>query len=106
MHETPAQAPPRSEEEAAADEAKRKAVGQGKGGAANTINIDLDIPVARVLGMEEIAEGVETIEQAAHLRELGCRFAQGYLFSKPLPAEAVVTLLAAEASKEHSSPER
>lgn len=51
------------------------------------------INLARVLGMEEIAEGVETAEQAAHLRKLGCRFAQGYLFSKPLPAEATGTLL-------------
>ena len=52
------------------------------------------IDLARVLGMEEIAEGVETIEQAAYLRELGCRFAQGYLFSKPLPAEEIGALLA------------
>jgi diguanylate cyclase (GGDEF)-like protein len=52
------------------------------------------IDLARVLGMEEIAEGVETTEQAAYLRELGCRFAQGYLFSKPLPAEEIGALLA------------
>jgi len=51
------------------------------------------IDLARVLGMEEIAEGVETTEQAAHLRELGCRFAQGYLFSKLLPAEGIGALL-------------
>ncbi len=55
------------------------------------------INLARVLGMEEIAEGVETAEQAAHLRKLGCRFAQGYLFSKPLPAEATGMLLATSA---------
>ena len=52
------------------------------------------IDLARVLGMKEIAEGVETTEQAAHLRELGCRYAQGYLFSKPLPAEGIGELLA------------
>lgn len=51
------------------------------------------IDLARVLGMEEIAEGVETTEQAAHLRELGCRFSQGYLFSKPLPVEEIGALL-------------
>jgi diguanylate cyclase (GGDEF)-like protein len=52
------------------------------------------IELARVLGMEAIAEGVENAEQAAHLRELGCHFAQGNLFSKPLPAEGVGALLA------------
>jgi hypothetical protein len=39
------QAPPRSEEEAAADEAKRKAAEQGKGGAQNIISIDPNSPV-------------------------------------------------------------
>jgi len=56
------------------------------------------IDLARVLGMEEIAEGVETTEQATHLRELGCRFAQGYLYSKPLPAEGIGALLATRSS--------
>ncbi|HZG62970.1 MAG TPA: EAL domain-containing protein [Rubrobacteraceae bacterium] len=56
------------------------------------------IALARVLGMEEIAEGVETTEQATHLRELSCRFAQGYLFSKPLPAEGIDALLATRSS--------
>jgi diguanylate cyclase (GGDEF)-like protein/PAS domain S-box-containing protein len=51
------------------------------------------IDLARVLGMEEIAEGVENAEQAACLLELGCRFAQGYLYSKPLPAEGIGALL-------------
>ncbi len=56
------------------------------------------IDLARVLGMEEVAEGVETAEQAACLRELGCSFAQGYLFSKPLPAQAAGALLATRSS--------
>jgi diguanylate cyclase (GGDEF)-like protein len=52
------------------------------------------IDLARVLGMETIAEGVESVEQAERLRELGCRFAQGYLFSKPMAAEEMGELLA------------
>ncbi len=56
------------------------------------------IDLARVLGMEEVAEGVETAEQAACLRKLGCSFAQGYLFSKPLPAQAAGALLATRPS--------
>jgi diguanylate cyclase (GGDEF)-like protein len=40
-----------------------------------------------------IAEGVETIEQANKLTKLGCNLAQGYLYSKPLPAEELASLL-------------
>ncbi len=52
------------------------------------------VDLAHVLGMEAIAEGVESAEQAAQLRELECRFAQGYFFSYPLPAEGIGALLA------------
>ena len=40
-----------------------------------------------------IVEGVETIEQANKLASLGCTLAQGYLYSKPLSAEGIVSLL-------------
>jgi|GEM_PF-2426708 len=43
------------------------------------------IDMAHNFGMQTIAEGVETQEQLAVLRELHCDFAQGYLISKPLP---------------------
>jgi EAL domain-containing protein (putative c-di-GMP-specific phosphodiesterase class I) len=42
------------------------------------------ILMAKSLGIEVIAEGVETIEQKKYLFENGCTFYQGYLFSKPL----------------------
>jgi diguanylate cyclase (GGDEF)-like protein len=42
--------------------------------------------MARGLGARVVAEGVETIEQANALRELGCTYAQGFLFSKPIDA--------------------
>jgi EAL domain-containing protein (putative c-di-GMP-specific phosphodiesterase class I) len=51
------------------------------------------IELARVLGMDVIAEGIETCEQYRLLRQLGCRFGQGYLFSRPLPPEAITELL-------------
>jgi EAL domain-containing protein (putative c-di-GMP-specific phosphodiesterase class I) len=39
--------------------------------------------------MQVIAEGVETTDQRDHLIELGCQFAQGYLFSRPLTVDAI-----------------
>ncbi len=42
------------------------------------------VSVAGVLGMEIVAEGVETQEQAEILLDYGCRLAQGYLYSEPL----------------------
>ena len=45
------------------------------------------ISLAQSLGMQTIAEGVETEAQAAFLRAGGCREGQGYLYSRPLPAE-------------------
>jgi EAL domain-containing protein (putative c-di-GMP-specific phosphodiesterase class I) len=41
-----------------------------------------------------IAEGVETSEQLAQLREMKCDFAQGYYFSEPLPSEELGDILA------------
>jgi EAL domain-containing protein (putative c-di-GMP-specific phosphodiesterase class I) len=51
------------------------------------------IELARVLGMDVVAEGIETCEQYRLLRQLGCRFGQGFLFARPLSSEAVTQLL-------------
>jgi diguanylate cyclase (GGDEF)-like protein len=45
------------------------------------------------LGMDIVAEGVETTGQLAQLRALKCEYGQGYFFSKPLPSEAIEQLL-------------
>jgi len=42
--------------------------------------------LARAMGIEALVEGVETAEQAAVMRRLGCRLAQGYFFDRPLEA--------------------
>jgi diguanylate cyclase (GGDEF)-like protein len=47
------------------------------------------ISLARGVGAVCIAEGVETVEQYLALRDLGCEFAQGYLFGRPTPAETL-----------------
>ncbi|MDA1075018.1 MAG: EAL domain-containing protein [Proteobacteria bacterium] len=52
------------------------------------------IAMAHQLHMQVVAEGVETVEQLKFLAEQKCEFAQGYLFSKPVPFEQVKTLLA------------
>jgi EAL domain-containing protein (putative c-di-GMP-specific phosphodiesterase class I) len=51
------------------------------------------IELARVMGMDVVAEGIETPEQYRLLREMRCRFGQGYLFARPMTAEAVTQLL-------------
>lgn len=45
------------------------------------------VQMVHLLGMEMIAEGVETVEQAAFLQDKGCSEMQGYYFYKPMPVE-------------------
>ncbi len=56
------------------------------------------LPMAEALGMDVIAEGVETENQASHLRDLGCGRAQGFLFARPAPAAELPRLAALGAS--------
>jgi diguanylate cyclase (GGDEF)-like protein len=53
------------------------------------------ITVAKSLGLDVTAEGIENDSQLAELRTLGCNRGQGYLFAKPLPADRVTELLVA-----------
>lgn len=45
------------------------------------------VAMGRALGLDVVMEGVETPEQLAFLREVGCHHAQGYLLARPQPAE-------------------
>ncbi|MCD2171876.1 putative bifunctional diguanylate cyclase/phosphodiesterase [Rhizobium sp. C4] len=49
--------------------------------------LNATVSLAEALGIPVIVEGVETPEQAGHLRQLGCQFMQGYYFGKPMSAE-------------------
>ena len=51
------------------------------------------IGLAQALGIEAVAEGIETAEQRAFLISNGCPIGQGYHFGKPMPAAAATTLL-------------
>jgi diguanylate cyclase (GGDEF)-like protein/PAS domain S-box-containing protein len=54
------------------------------------------ITLAWNLGMEVVAEGVETMKQLAQLRSLQCDYAQGFLFSSPLDVKAVERLMSSQ----------
>lgn len=56
------------------------------GGRGGTI-ISAIVQMAKWLGTPVIAEGVETMEQADYMKSIGCKYVQGYLYSKPLPAD-------------------
>lgn len=62
--------------------------------SSDRIMVEKSIEIGHALGMAVIAEGVETGEQLEFLRRLGCDCAQGFLFSRPLPAEELVRWLA------------
>ena len=67
--------------------------GMGRDGGSFEI-VKAIVGLAHNLGLEVIAEGVETAGQLEHLRVLGCEFAQGYHVSPPLPAAEARALLA------------
>jgi diguanylate cyclase (GGDEF)-like protein/PAS domain S-box-containing protein len=56
------------------------------------------ISIAKGLGLNLVAEGVETQAQAAYLQKSGCRIMQGYLYHKPIPQGRMLALLSEQAS--------
>jgi diguanylate cyclase (GGDEF)-like protein/PAS domain S-box-containing protein len=61
----------------------------GRGGPI----VDAVVRLARAFSLPVVGEGVETEEQLAELRRLGCELAQGFLFAKPLPEAELLSLL-------------
>lgn len=59
----------------------------------NAAIVSATITLAHVLGLEVVAEGVETEAEAAELRALGCDFGQGFYWWMPRPADAAAALL-------------
>ncbi len=63
--------------------------------AGDSALISAIVAIAEALGLNVVAEGVETQAQATRLLDLGCQRAQGYLFHRPLTAEAFTAALTA-----------
>lgn len=59
----------------------------------NTGIVGTIITLADKLGMEVIAEGVETAAQVDYLKALGCKFGQGYWLARPADSAAIESLL-------------
>ena len=55
--------------------------------------VPLIVNIARTMGMQVIAEGIENVTQLRQLQQLGCGYGQGYLFQKAVPAERAIALL-------------
>jgi diguanylate cyclase (GGDEF)-like protein/PAS domain S-box-containing protein len=55
--------------------------------------VEMIIAIAHKMGLRVIAERIETVRQFERLRELGCEFGQGFYFSQPLEARAVVQFM-------------
>jgi diguanylate cyclase (GGDEF)-like protein/PAS domain S-box-containing protein len=64
---------------------------------SNAVIVRSTIDLAHNLGLEVVAEGVETEAAAAHLAALGCDKLQGFLLSRPVPADQLAGLLPAPA---------
>jgi EAL domain-containing protein (putative c-di-GMP-specific phosphodiesterase class I) len=63
------------------------------------------IELAHNLGLQVVAEGVESEDAWRHLEALGCDFAQGFYLSRPLPAEAATRLMRDRGTRrEHAIP--
>ncbi len=67
----------------------RSFIGRLNEEAHNAALVDTIVTLADKFGMQVIAEGVETADQVARLRAIGCAYAQGYYFSRPRPAAEI-----------------
>jgi diguanylate cyclase (GGDEF)-like protein len=72
----------------------RSFVGRIGEAAENIEIVRTIISLADNMGMEVVAEGIETLSQLTQLRKLNCMYGQGYLFSRPVDADSVTAWIA------------
>jgi EAL domain-containing protein (putative c-di-GMP-specific phosphodiesterase class I)/CheY-like chemotaxis protein len=60
---------------------------------SDRIIVEKTVEIGHEMGMKVVAEGVETIDQLAYLRKIGCDIVQGYYFSRPLGPKELLTWL-------------
>jgi diguanylate cyclase len=69
--------------------------GRAAGTGVDDVLLEAIVAMGQTLRLDVIPEGIETLEQLVRLRAAGCRIGQGFLFSRPVSAEAIEVLLAA-----------
>ncbi|HVY35105.1 MAG TPA: EAL domain-containing protein, partial [Caulobacteraceae bacterium] len=69
-------------------------------GQRDALLIKSTVDLAHALGLKVVAEGVETAEAAAILASMGCDYAQGFYFARPMPREALLQFVACQAQAE------
>jgi EAL domain-containing protein (putative c-di-GMP-specific phosphodiesterase class I) len=55
--------------------------------------VDAILAMSSSLGLDVVAEGIEDEKQARLLGDMGCRYAQGYFYARPLPATEILAYL-------------
>ena len=64
------------------------------------------VDIGRALGIEVVGEGVETLEHADILRDLGCTVLQGYALARPMSGLALAQFLPSHAARKLARPRR
>lgn len=75
-------------------------------GQRDALLIKSTVDLAHALGLKVVAEGVETAEAAAILTAMGCDYAQGFYFARPMPREQLLEFVARQAHSEPVLPAR
>ncbi|WP_029006814.1 sensor domain-containing protein [Azospirillum halopraeferens] len=74
-------------------------------GESSAAIVQVITTLAAILGMDAVAEGIESAGEAEFLRDIACKYGQGYHFARPVPDDAAETLLAQEGAADSAAVE-